>query len=405
MRLPSRERAHIPPNGSQGNYRLKSDVWWDMFSSQEGMLLCYSILLQSSNIPKSTHISLHEWDDSMIIAHHDDNDDTKHVSFVLSCPSIVAPHVLGFWGVGSEGYYFLGERWVRTWSIHFDSGFQHLFNQFFSNWEAKFMLHFFTAILRITFMASRILKSICKSILLGKMSQPMNDGTSLDLLQSCYLRFGAAAMAVATLAEGCFNYVLRPCFNAVSYAAWLELCVFQKVGFRWVDEWFFSQLIFFLQKEVSANFIGLERKLFWQNHWSSWCCTFVNYWSWDSLVASFLLDFFWGYLDLPSQPTSKDSLWIHDINLFQTTTGLTSKPWVNTNQMLGVVRSIGKDAHFLKPEYCEWKFASDVYRHTRHTILAKWKRQIQLPYFFHTLQPWGFLWLDQCRINRSFGEL
>ena len=29
--------------------------------------------------------------------------------------------------------------------------------------------------------------------------------------------FGAAAMAVATLAEGCFNYVLRPCFNAVSY--------------------------------------------------------------------------------------------------------------------------------------------------------------------------------------------
>ena len=79
------------------------------------------------------------------------------------------------------------------------------------------------------------LKSICKSILLGKMSQPMNDGTSLDLLQSCYyLRFGAAAMAVATLAEGCFNYVLRPCFNAVSYAAWLEWCVFQK----WVlDGW------------------------------------------------------------------------------------------------------------------------------------------------------------------------
>ena len=180
-----------------------------------------------------------------------------------------------------------------------------------------------------------------------------------------------------------------------------------KVGFRMGGGMVFFQSVdfFFLQKEVSASFIRLERKLLKEGNWSSWCCTFyMKYWSWDSLVASFWL-FVFGDLDLPSQPTSKDSLWIHDINLFQTTTGLTSKPWVNTNQMLGVVRSIGKDAHFLKPQYCEWKFASDVYRHSRHTILTKWERHIELPYFFHTLQPWGFIWLDQCRINCSFGEL
>ena len=192
----------------------------------------------------------------MIIAHHDDNDDTKHVSFVLSCPSIVAPHVPGFWGVGSEGYYFLGERWVRTWSIHFDSGFQHLFNQFFSNWEAKFMLHFFTAILRITFMASRILKNLfVNQFCWGRWVNLWMTVARLVAELATHLRFGAAAMAVATLAEGCFNYVLRPCFNAVSYAAWLEVCVFQK----WVlDGWMngFSVSWFFFAK-------GSFGKLYW----------------------------------------------------------------------------------------------------------------------------------------------
>ena len=180
-----------------------------------------------------------------------------------------------------------------------------------------------------------------------------------------------------------------------------------KVGFGWVDEWFFSQLI----KKAKGSFgklywawkeIILKRKAIGRHGVVHFIWIIDHGIVWLPLFAGF---FFSGDLDLPSQPTSKDSLWIHDINLFQTTTGLASKPWVNTNQMLGVVRSIGKDAHLLKPKYCEWKFASDVYRHTRHTILTKWKRHIQLPYFFHTLQPWGFVWLDQCRINRSFGEL
>ena len=185
----------------------------------------------------------------MIIAHHDDNDDTKHVSFVLSCPSIVAPHVLGFWGVGSEGYYFLGERWVRTWSIHFDSGFQHLFNQFFSNWEAKFMLHFFTAILRITFMASRILKN-------------------LFVNQFCWGRWGNLWMTVARIvAELLLPEVWCSCHGSSDFGRRLfQLCVatllqrcqlccllgimcLPKVGFGWVDEWFFSQLIFFCKRK------------------------------------------------------------------------------------------------------------------------------------------------------------
>ena len=38
--------------------------------------------------------------------HQPDNDDTKHVSFVLSCPSIVAPHVLGLWAISSKGIIF-----------------------------------------------------------------------------------------------------------------------------------------------------------------------------------------------------------------------------------------------------------------------------------------------------------
>ena len=185
-------------------------------------------------------------------------------------------------------------------------------------------------------------------------------------------------MAVATLAEGCFNYVLRPCFNAVSYAAWLEFMCVPKVGGRMGGWMVFESNDFVLkQKDVSAS-SRLERKLSKECHWS-WCCTFyMNYGSWVSLVPSFCWIIFWGDLDLPSQPTSKDSLWIHDINLFQTSTGLTSKPWVNTNQTLGVVQSIGKDAHFWKPKYSEWKFARQMcfFWHTRHTILTKWKRHM-----------------------------
>ena len=45
-----------------------------MFSSQEGMFIMLldlaSIIL---NIRTSMRISFHGWDDSMIIAHHDDN--------------------------------------------------------------------------------------------------------------------------------------------------------------------------------------------------------------------------------------------------------------------------------------------------------------------------------------------
>lgn len=112
-----------------------------------------------------------------------------------------------------------------------------------------------------------------------------------------YLRFGAAAMAVATLAEGCFNYVLRPCFNAVSYAAWLELCVFQEwVSVGWMNGFSVSWFFFAKGSFGRYGFIGLERNLLKEGHWSSWCCTFyMNYWSWDSLVASFLLDFFGGF--------------------------------------------------------------------------------------------------------------
>lgn len=171
--------------------------------------------------------------------------------------------------------------------------------------------------------------------------------------------------------------------------------VSSKSGFPLGGWMVFQSVDFFLQKEVSAGTVLLGLKgIYWKKAIGRHGVVHFI-WIIDHGIVWLPL-FCWiflGDLDLPSQPTSKDSLWIHDINLFQTTTGLTSKPWVNTNQMLGVVRSIGKDAHFLKPKYCEWKFleAYQTYHFDK--------------YFFHTLQPWGFVWLDQCRINRSFGEL
>ena len=216
--------------------------------------------------------------------HQPDNDDTKHVSFVLSCPYIVAPHVLGLWAISSKGIIFFVVS--NICSINFSA-----------IGKQKFMLHFFTAILRITFMASRILKNLFVNQFCWGRWVNLWMTVARIVVNGYYLRFGAAAMAVATLAEGCFNYVLRPCFNAVSYAAWLEWCVFQK----WVlDGWMngFSVSWFFFAKGSFGRygFIGLERNLLKEGHWSSWCCTFyMNYWSWDSLVASFLLDFFGGF--------------------------------------------------------------------------------------------------------------